>query len=203
MLRLFIAIRPPEWLRDQLLDLQPPGLTARWVDADALHLTLRFIGEVEPWQADDVHGALADIDADPFTITTSGVGVFDGGAGSQVLWAGIAANPALHHLRDKVDRACVAAGLAPDRRKFKPHLTLGRLPRARRGAQDDVGAFLALGGDFSAPAFRAETFWLVQSELGAKRAHYTPLARYPLGPKGPLDDLDSELDPDEDLNGWD
>jgi 2'-5' RNA ligase len=72
MHRLFVAIRPPEFVRLQLLDLMEGVRGARWSDEDQLHLTLRFIGEVDRHVADDVHAALGSVRQPPFERSTGG-----------------------------------------------------------------------------------------------------------------------------------
>ena len=75
--RLFIAIRPPEPVRDRLVDAMEGIEGARWVDEENLHLTLRFLGEVERPAANDLAAALARVSAAPFMLSVDGVGHFD------------------------------------------------------------------------------------------------------------------------------
>ena len=110
MHRLFVAIRPPEAVREQLLDLMEgmPGM--RWQDDDQLHLTLRFIGEVERPVAEDLTAALQHIRFDSFPIALDGVGKFERHRNG-VLWAGVRPKEQLKALAAKVERACQSAGL--------------------------------------------------------------------------------------------
>ena len=88
MHRLFVAIRPPEHIRDLLIDAMDDSPELRWVGDDNLHLTLRFIGEVERPLAKDIGAALDRIRAAPFELRIAGLGMFErrnGGA----LWAGV------------------------------------------------------------------------------------------------------------------
>src|SRR5690242_13145374 len=126
MLRLFVGIAlPPQLkLRLSLLASGVPG--ARWVDPGNMHLTLRFIGEVDEGVASDIDAALARIRAPRFAVTLTGIGHF-GGAAPRLLWAGVESNAALFHLRDKIEAAVVRAGLAAETRRFSPHVTLARL----------------------------------------------------------------------------
>src|SRR5579872_6450238 len=113
MLRLFVGIAfPPELkLRLSLLCTGVGG--ARWVDPGNLHLTLRFIGEIDEGLAADVDEALQRVKARPFTLQLGGVGVF-GGNRPHALWVGVEKNPALAALRDKIEQALVRVGLAPE-----------------------------------------------------------------------------------------
>src|SRR5207248_8222181 len=113
MLRLFVGIGfPPELkLRLSLLCSGLPG--AKWVDPGNLHLTLRFIGEIAEDVAADVDEALARLKAHPFTLQLAGTGIF-GGNKPRALWVGVARDPALVSLRDKIEQALIRTGLEPE-----------------------------------------------------------------------------------------
>src|SRR5918994_6334117 len=114
MHRLFVAIRPPEAIRDLLIDAMADSPELGWVSDDNLHLTLRFIGEVERPLADDIASALGRIRAEAFELRVASVGLFErrnGGA----LWAGVEPRAPVAALAAKVERACVSAGLEPER----------------------------------------------------------------------------------------
>ena len=177
MHRLFVAIRPPEDIRDLLIDAMGDTPELRWVQDDNLHLTLRFIGEVERPLADDIALALTRVRSDPFELRVTGVGMFEqrnGGA----LWAGIQPKEPVAALAAKVERACVAAGLEPERRAFHPHVTLARWNRREaRAAQD----FLERNRALAANAFAVDRFILYESRLSRHGPHYEDLWAYPLG----------------------
>jgi RNA 2',3'-cyclic 3'-phosphodiesterase len=176
MHRLFVAIRPPGDVRNQLLDLMDgiPGL--RWQDDGQLHLTLRFIGEVERPVADDLAAELGRIRFGEFAIALAGVGRFDQRRGG-ALWAGIAPKDELKALAQKVERACQTAGLPPERRAFHPHITLARWSRAA----PDLGPFLQRHSGLKSDLWRVAGFTLYESRLGRDGAHYEPVTAYPLG----------------------
>ena len=88
MHRLFVAIRPPEPVRDLLIDAMDAGADFRWQDEEQLHITLRFIGEVDRPLASDIADALAQIRASRFTLRINGTGRFERRSGG-ALWAGI------------------------------------------------------------------------------------------------------------------
>src|SRR6266404_2162392 len=88
MHRLFVALRPPEPIRDLLIDAMDDSPDFRWQDEEQLHLTLRFIGEVERPVAEDVAAALAEIRARLFEVRINGVGRFEQRS-SGALWAGV------------------------------------------------------------------------------------------------------------------
>lgn len=175
--RLFVAIRPPAPVRDALIDAMEGVEGARWQDEDALHLTLRFVGEVERPGANDLAGELGRIDAQPFELRVAGVGTFERRGAPHALWARVPSAGPLEVLRQKVERACDLAGLGRETRRFTPHITLARLNRSS-GA---VGGWLAARGDLAAGPWRVDDFILYESHLGHEGAHYVPVARYPLG----------------------
>src|SRR5260370_35359589 len=126
MLRLFVGIGfPPELkLRLSLLCSGLPG--AKWVDPGNFHLTLRFIGEIGEDVAADIDDALSRLRARHFTLQIAGTGVFGGGEKPRSLWAGVERSPGLAGVRDKLGPALIRIGLAPEARKFSPHVTLAR-----------------------------------------------------------------------------
>src|SRR5512134_2771535 len=113
--RLFIGIRPPEPVRDALVDTMEALEGARWVDEGNLHLTLRFVGEVERPVANDLAEALGRIDWPRFELRVEGTGAFDRtrrhASFPHAVWARVPATRPLEGLRQKVERACEDAGL--------------------------------------------------------------------------------------------
>ena len=176
MHRLFVAIRPPEAIRDRLIDAMDDSPVLRWVPFDNLHLTLRFIGEVERPMAEDIARALHAIRPPAFSLRLWSVGRFDQRGGGSV-WAGIEPREPVAALAAKVDRACVAAGLEPEHRAFHPHVTLARF---RRSAEQEASDFVRRHSDLASEAFQVDSFTLFESRLSRHGAHYEPIADYPL-----------------------
>lgn len=178
MHRLFVALRPPPPVRQALAALQDEVAGARWQDDEQLHLTLRFVGEVERRQAEDLAGALGEVRAAAPVLRLDGVGRFDSGHGA-ALWAGITPREPLAALHRKVDRVCVGVGLAPERRAYLPHVTLARLERgAAAGA--DVERWLAQHAGLTGEPFAPSHLVLYESRLGREGAAYEPVVRWPL-----------------------
>jgi 2'-5' RNA ligase len=129
MHRLFVAIRPPQDVRDLLIDAMDDSPALRWVGEDNLHLTLCFIGEVERPVANDIAAALERLRSPAFQMRINGVGKFEqrnGGA----LWAAVEPKEPAAALAGKVERALQQAGLEPERRAY--HLSPPqRQPRFR------------------------------------------------------------------------
>lgn len=177
MLRLFVAIRPPSPVRDRLLALMGGVAGARWQDDDQLHLTLRFIGEVDGRSAEDIDAGLRGVRQAPFALTLDGVRSFERRGEPTTLWAGVAPQEPLKALHKKVDQAVARAGGEAEHRAYQPHITLARLPR---GA-GSIGPFLEAAGALSGPSFEVEDFCLYESRLAAAGAVYEVLERYRLG----------------------
>ena len=175
MHRLFVAIRPPEQVRDLLIDAMDEGPGLRWVGDEQLHLTLRFIGEVERPLASDIAAALAKLRFPPFELRVRGIGRFDRRSGG-ALWAGVGPRKPVAELAAKVDRACVEAGIEPERRAFHPHVTLARWNRSNAEAARD---FERRHSDLSSPPFAVDAFILFESHLSRHGPHYEEVASYP------------------------
>ena len=176
-MRLFVALIPPDDVLDQLLELERGLPGTRWLPAENLHLTLRFIGEVDGAQAHDIDESLAGLRMPAFSIRLQGVGQFGEGRKLRSLWAGVAPSPELARLRDKVGQALVRAGLEPERRKFKPHVTLARFHGNPGPKLHDYLAEQAL---FKSAAFGVERFTLFSSFLSGSGAIYRAEADYEL-----------------------
>ena len=176
MHRLFVAIRPPEPVRDLLLDAMDGSPDFRWQSDEQLHLTLKFIGEVERPVADDLADALAQLRSPPFEIRIARVGRFDQ-TNAGALWAGVVPKEPLAALAAKIDRACLAAGVEPERRAFHPHITLARW-KGRRG--HEAAAFVERNAGLASQAFTVNAFTLYESRLSRHGAHYEQAASYPL-----------------------
>jgi 2'-5' RNA ligase len=159
MLRLFVGIEfPPELkLRLSLLETALPG--ARWIDPGNLHLTLRFIGEISEDLAADVDEAMGRLKARRFTLQLAGTGIF-GGNRPHTLWVGVERDPDLVRLHDKIEHALIRAGIAPEPRRFAPHVTLARL---RDPELDKLGYFLAAHALFRSDPLPVDRFSLIAS----------------------------------------
>lgn len=176
MPRLFVALPVPEHISDALLDTMECVENARWQDADNLHLTLRFIGDVDARLAEDVHSALSQVRSRAFAVEIRGVGHFERKGAGKAIWAAIAPCPALVDLQNSVEMACRKAGLAVETRSFLPHITLARLNRA----SGPIDGWLSAHASLAPGPFMADHFALYESHLGEGGAEYEALETYPL-----------------------
>jgi 2'-5' RNA ligase len=176
MHRLFVAIRPPEPIRDTLLDAMDDSPDFRWQADEQLHLTLRFVGEVDRPTGEDLASALAKVRAQPFEVRLVGTGRFEA-RNAGALWAGAEPKAPLAALAAKVERACITVGLPPERRAFHPHVTLARW-KGRRGYE--VQRFLERHAGFATDPFTVDAFSLFESHLSRHGAHYEEAAAFAL-----------------------
>jgi 2'-5' RNA ligase len=174
--RLFVALRPPRAIRERLIAAMLGVSAARWQDDEQLHLTLRFIGEVDHHRAEDIAAALGRLHSPAVTARIAGVGMFERQGRPHTLWAGVEPQAPLAALHKKVDGLLASVGVARETRAFVPHITLARLNRTA----GPVAPFLALNGDLANPPFVFDHVTLVESELGHGGARYHPVMRYPL-----------------------
>ena len=176
--RLFIGIRPPSAIRDALIDLMEGVDDARWQDENQLHLTLRFIGEVDTHRADDLAERLRMAIGADFALTIRGVGVFEKKRRVHTLWAGIEKTPELLRLQRRIERICIAAGLEPEHRKYHPHITLARCNLAT----GPLEPFLARNAGLRLGPWKAEAYILYEAFLRPEGSVYEPVVHYPLEP---------------------
>jgi len=149
----------------------------RWQDDEQLHLTLRFMGEVDRHVAADLSDALGRIRAAPFQLRISKVGTFDHRAAG-ALWAGVEPKEQVATLAAKIERVCQQAGLEPEQRAFHPHITLARW-KGRRTIE--LADFLDRRRSLTSEPFDVREFLLVESRLSRHGAHYEEIASYSLG----------------------
>jgi 2'-5' RNA ligase len=178
VIRAFAAIALPEPVRFDLLLLQQGLPLPRPVPVENLHLTLVFLGSLPEDVVRDVDAAFGAVRAPGFSVALAGVAVF-GGARPRVVYAGVAANPALTHLQAKLETAARGAGVALEARRYLPHVTLARLPDRIEG-RERLERAVAARGLYAAPAFPVEDFRLFRSHLTGGGAVYEELAAYPL-----------------------
>lgn len=182
-MRIFVALEIPASIQARLREAQERLLDAgwrgiRWVDPERIHLTLRFCGEMAPANVHRLRSSLSPgAPCSPFHLRVGGGGVFPPRGAPRVLWVGVGEDDRLRRLAAWVEERVVSAGLPPEDRPFRPHLTLGRVRpgrgRTRRGSARDIPAS-ELG------VMSVEHVVLFESRLDAGAPRYQPLQRFPL-----------------------
>ncbi|MDO7843646.1 RNA 2',3'-cyclic phosphodiesterase [Sphingomonas immobilis] len=178
MHRLFVAVRPPRAIRATLEQAMGGVGAARWQNDDQLHLTIRYIGEVDRRMAEEIAIALGHVHGCAAEVAISGVGAFERRGHVDALWAGVTPHDALAALHRKVDHALVRIGLPAEGRAYLPHITLARLPRSV--SPPEIAAWQAREAGLASPAFTFEHLILFESTLGGDGAAYETVARWPL-----------------------
>ena len=171
MMRLFVALALPSAMRTRLSFLAGGLPGVRWVPPENYHLTLRFIGELPGWRAEEVDHALSNIRAPGFALQLNGVGIFAKAGRITTLYIGVERNPALEHLQAKVERALQHAGVEAERARFVPHVTMARLG-SQRGETPEakVAAWVQSHNLFRSTPMVVEHFTLFSSMLGKEQA---------------------------------
>lgn len=178
MIRLFAALPIPESIGTALAPRQDGLDGARWRPPESLHVTLRFYGELREDIARDLDGELAAIAGRPFEISLEGAGAFGDGGDIHAIWAGVAPSPELVRLAKACETAGRRVGLRPERRTYRPHVTLAYL---RHADPVKVAQWIQANNLLKSPPIRVERFALYSSFLAREGAHYRVEAAYPLG----------------------
>ncbi|SFR76080.1 2'-5' RNA ligase [Marinobacter daqiaonensis] len=177
MPRLFFGLELPEECKGILLDLACGIPGARWQSRDQLHLTLLFLGQVEPERVPSVVTGMDGLPLEAFSLRLRGTGCFGDPEKPRNLWAGVAPEAPVAALHQEVDRRMQGCGFAPETRDFRPHVTLARFGRRKAGS---VAAFLDRNQALSTPSFIISSVSLFASTPGKEGSRYEVFARFPL-----------------------
>jgi 2'-5' RNA ligase len=180
-MRLFVALGLPPAVRENLAvltcELRVIAPKEKWVRAENLHVTLKFIGEVPETKLAAVHSALAGVRSEQHvTLGFRGLGFFPNEKHPRVFWAGIQASPNLKTLAADIDKATEKLGIAREQRPFSPHLTLARFEPAR--LPENLRAAIQENAARNLGSLRANQFQLIESKLKPSGAEYTTLESF-------------------------
>jgi 2'-5' RNA ligase len=161
--RLFVAIDLPASTRQLLAGLDPHIRGVRWADADQMHLTLAFFGDVPEEVEQDLREKLVTIEFGAFFLSFAGVGTFATKGAPKVIWIGLGkAHPHLFQIHKRVQEAALAVGIEPELRPWHPHISTAR---CRDVSLQSVRNFLKAHSDFDAGMIRVDVFHLYSSKL--------------------------------------
>ena len=164
--------------------LSAPLTGAKWVAADDLHLTLRFLGDIDRRTADEFIDRIGPFRVEPFELTLTSLGVF-GGHRPEVIWVSAEPRAVLARLNQVHEREARAVGLDADSRPFAPHVTLARLRGTR---PEEVARFIEGRGRLAVPAFRVARLAIFSARPG------TGGGPYAVAETIDLDDAGEEVD---------
>jgi 2'-5' RNA ligase len=176
MIRLFVAIDLPPSIKEQLVKRCTGVPGAKWVRPEQMHLTLRFIGEVDEAAFATIRQALADVTAVPFSMSLNGVGQFPPKGSARVLWVGLNAPPTLFDLQRRIETALNQLGYPPESRPFAAHITLARLKSPP--PPESIRQFLSRNADLRSDPIPVTQYVLYSSQLAPSGPTYTVEAAY-------------------------
>jgi 2'-5' RNA ligase len=189
-LRVFCAVELPDELRSRVgervrrLRAGFSDVRASWERPEKLHITLKFLGDIEQARVAVLSDAAARAVAgvEPFELTIDEPGSFPPHGQPRVLWLGIVdATGKLAFMQSALETECAAVGFPRESRAFKPHLTLARM-RSPHGARELAAAHRET--PFEPQRFKVSELIVMLSELGPGGSRYTPLTRHRLGSGG-------------------
>jgi 2'-5' RNA ligase len=184
-LRCFIAIEIPGVIRAALAELQTElrecNADIRWVKPDNIHLTLRFLGDVDEHRVDSIVSALADVSGrhEQFRLQVKGLGLFPNTRSPRVLWSDVIDEGPLARLQEEIEAAMAGIGFVPEKRRFSAHLTLGRFKSA--SGKDCINRGIEARGNEAPGNMDVISVVLMQSDLTPRGAKYSKISEAFLG----------------------
>ena len=184
--RVFCAIELPDALKSRVgeharrLREAFPRVRASWERPEKIHITLKFLGDVEVSRVEELSRAAgrAAAHVEPFDLTIAGLGTFPPHGPPRVLWLGIEdTSGQLSNLHCSLEDECAAAGFQREPRPFKPHLTVARI-RTPHAARELAAAHRE--SSFESQTFAVSELVVIRSDLGPGGSRYTPLSRHRL-----------------------
>ena len=185
-IRTFICIEIPEAVKGRIADLQGElkklDAQVSWVKPSNIHLTVKFLGPVDPSRIVTVRQVVERVasSCNPFEVEVARTGCFPSPRNPKVLWVGLSQIPnQLQQLQETIEEQLAAVGFPREQKRFSPHLTIGRV-RSPRGASEVAEKLIASA--FDTQTFSATEVIVMRSDLNPAGSVYTPQARIQLGP---------------------
>jgi 2'-5' RNA ligase len=184
-MRTFIAIEIPAEIKTALSRLQTElrraSAEVSWTKPENIHLTLKFLGEIEPRLVNEIERACVETIAEfqPFTLDLNGAGVFPNARQPRVLWAGLSGEiEKAVEIQRRLDGRLAAIGFGREEKPFRPHLTVGRIKSNKKTRE-----LIALAEAYQLPdlSFDVKEMVVMKSELRREGALYTCLAKATMG----------------------
>ncbi len=174
-MRLFIAIEIPQNIKENICEIRKTIYGVKWTPREQLHITIKFIGEVQENEQALIRERLAEIKWSSFTITLNGTGFFPSSRKPRILWMGIERSENLFELKQKIDLALSDLGINTENRDFTPHLTLARLSGNK---QTDISKMIERFSSIGQFTVQVDSFILFSSLLTSKGAVHEIIQEY-------------------------
>jgi 2'-5' RNA ligase len=169
--RLFVAIDLPDSTCEMLAALDPHIRGVRWIQADQMHLTLGFFGDVQQDVELRLRKKLSAVEFGAFFLSVNGIGVFSSKGAPKIIWIGVGkAHPHLFQIHKRVQEAALGVGIEPELRPWHPHITIAR---CRDVSAQTLRKFLQSNAEFDAGMIRVEAFHLYSSNLTPAGPNHT------------------------------
>jgi RNA 2',3'-cyclic 3'-phosphodiesterase len=188
-IRAFIAVEIPAEIKQKLAEIEEKlrsrKYPAKWVAADSIHLTLKFLGNISLDTVPKVRDVMeeASLYVPSFQIGINGLGVFPNLNHVQIIWAGVSGDLArLIELQKNIDSGLEKLGFTPESRPFTAHLTLARIRDEASNTERDIAGKMVNAVQFEAGNFKVESVSLIKSELRREGPLYTRIASIPFLP---------------------
>lgn len=184
-MRVFIAIELPENIRElaakhnRLLRESVPRVRAGWESIEKMHITLKFLGEIDEKQLDDVQKTVEETAKEfhSFELSIVGTGAFPTRGVPRILWLGVSDGAGfLSKLQSRIETKCAEIGFKREKREFHPHITLARI-RTAEGARSLGEKHKQIG--FQSEQFSVNEIIVMRSELLQTTSQYTKLSIHP------------------------
>jgi len=189
-IRSFLAFELPVDIKKIIMgiseDVRQLSLGVRWVNVTNIHLTIVFMGNVQEEQIKPIQGIVKDVcqGYGPFSIGIKGLGLFGSRRNPRVLWIGLdGAIDRMGYFRDDLQKKLKRFGIKEEKRRFKPHLTLGRFRKGAR-TRTHLNDLLSKYHDLTSPECTIKELVLFKSDLKPGGAVYSKLNGWPLIGKG-------------------
>jgi len=174
MKRLFLAIKIPDQIKDELCELRISTANIHWSPWANYHLTLKYLGDdISPKDEEIIKETLADLNFSSFDLELSTVGIFGKEKNPRIIWCGVTESPELRELQKQCQQILTSlelSGQASQTMKFHPHITLGRPKKLH---PDELAEFLQAFMGYKSQTFHVDSFYLMRSLLNNEGAVYT------------------------------
>lgn len=178
----FVALPMPDYILPELTSLVGDLAGVRWLSTEQYHITLAYLGPIGDDFLDDLVPALAQVKHRPMTLALESVLLYPESGEPRAIVTNLAGNESLDSLRRKINRAALEAGLEQKRKRFKPHVTIGRFAVHGRlmSRPDQLGDFLAARAPYASEPFEVYSFRLYSSCRTGEGVEYETVREYEL-----------------------